>query len=167
MKIEEALNYFGCVSEHKEFDTYLESLSIPERPIFIENPMEWVNRKDEGFIFMFTARPGYEERYGKSRGEGNMVFEGIRLYAKQNTDGFLEYEGSLPFKLLFKQKIDEVKNILGTPNIDDEAPEEESRLCIWRKISMNGGFIELSIVFLPNSGSITFITLAPVELRFK
>jgi hypothetical protein len=167
MKLEQAIKFFGYVSEHAEFDAYLSTLDIPDRPVFVENPMEWVSKKDEGFIFMFTARPRYDKRYGEPRGEGNMVFEGIRLYARQNTDGFLAYKCPLPFNLLFKQKIDEVKNILGTPSIDDEAPEEDNRLCIWRKISMSGTHVQLSIVFLPENGGITFMTIKPIELRLK
>lgn len=167
MKIEEASHYFGCVSEHIEFDAYLKSLSIPERPVFIENPMEWVSKKDEGYIFMFTARPGFEKNVGLARGEGNMVFNGIRLHAKNNTDNFFEYRLPLPLNLSFNQKVDEVKNILGTPSMDDEAPEDENRLCIWRKISMDKIDVQLSIVFLPKNGGISFMTIKPVEGRFQ
>jgi hypothetical protein len=167
VEIDQAIKFFGCVSDHAAFDAYLITLDIPNRPVFIENPMEWVSKKQEGFIFMFAARPGFEKTYGKSKGEGDMVFEGIRLHAKQNTDGLLEYGFPLPFGLDFSQKIDVVKNILGSPALDDEAPKEENRLCVWRKLLIGEAYVQLSIVFLPKNEGIAFLTLKPVALRFQ
>lgn len=167
MNIEQATKFFGCVSEYVELDVYLNKIGVFDRPAFIENPMHWVNDKEKGFTFMLVARPGYDETYEKSKGKGNMVFEGVRVYGKNNTDNFSEYSAPLPFGLSFNENIDAVKNVLGTPAVDDEAPGEENRLCIWRKVSMDGANFQLSIVFLPRNLGISFMTFKPVALRFQ
>lgn len=167
MKIEQAIKYLGCMSEHEELDTYLTSLGIVERPVFVENPMEWIIKEKEGFIFIFETHSFFEEYYGKVSGTGDMVFTSIRLYSSTNTSSILEYKSPLPFDLSFDKKIADVKTLLGTPAMDDEAPDDENRLCVWPKISVEGGYVQLSVVFLPKNGGITFMTISPVKLRYQ
>ncbi|MCK4165437.1 hypothetical protein HFK89_24065 [Ralstonia pseudosolanacearum] len=166
MIIEEAIGFFGHTADSAKLDEYLASLGVKERPQFNENPYEWVARNEEGYILMFEARHNYEETWGTVIGNGSMVFAGVRVHSKENNAGCAEYASPLPSPLSFDQKHHDVLAHLGAPSFDDEATGDENRLCTWNKVRLGKSDVFLSVNFLPNDGSVSFLTIKPVKLRF-
>ena len=164
--IEEAINFFGHAAEFKDLDSYLATLGVNERPTFSENPYEWIARNDEGYILMFEARHNYENTWGNVTGNGSMVFAGVRVHSQLNNAGCAGYVSPLPSPLSFEQRVDDAVTALGTPSFDDEATGDENGLCTWNNLHLGKDNVFLSINFLPNDGTVSFLTIKPVKLRF-
>lgn len=167
MIIDEAIGFFGHAADSDKLDEYLAKIGVQERPKFTENPYEWVARNDEGYILMFEARHNYEDAWGQVIGNGSMVFAGVRVHSQDNNVGCAGYSAPLPSPLSFNQMHHDVIAHLGEPSFDDEATGDENRLCTWNKVRLGNGEVFLSVNFLPNDGSISFLTIKPVKLRFQ
>jgi hypothetical protein len=165
IKIEDVIRFFGHTSDAGAFDAYLNSVDIAERPAFEENPSEWVERPANGVILIFNARHNYERLIGPASGQGSMVFGALRVYGTHNASGYTMYPFPLPGNFSFDLKQEQVTALFGAPSFDDEAADDEDRLLTWNGLAFAGGKYDLSVVFSPHGGSVSFFTIKPVKVK--
>lgn len=166
MNVEEAINHLGFGAEHHSLDQWLSKLAITQRPVFEENPMEWIDQKEEGYILMFSASFGYEERWGAVTGPGTMALSGIRLHSADNTHGYPTFEGYLPPELHFDMSISGAKAKLGTPDFDDEEDDDDDeRILVWYNVIISSKKMAIHMVFDRKSGKMKTISFEPVKLK--
>lgn len=166
MQIIDAIQHFGQTSEHPALNAWLNSIGIAERPVFEENPMHWISNKEQGYILMFHTPSSYKRLWGEVVGNGSMALTRLRIHAQENSDGFSEFRGALPWNLSFNMVYDDVKKILG-PADKDQQEEDEDRVCTWKKLTLGEKDISISIIFHQKSGQISFLNITPVKLEHR
>ena len=160
LAIEEIINLFGQSPDDQALELQLTKLNINERPKFDGNPSEWVGKEKDGYLLMFRAKHGYEDSYGATNAIGNMILNGVRLFSADNKDGYSEYKGKLPFCIYLNKKPDELKEILGQPDFEDETGTPK-RTFIWNNIQN----VEIGVVFNRDETQIAWITIGAVKMH--
>jgi len=160
MKIEDATKFFALPPQNKQFDTYLTSIGINERLVFDENPIERINKYDEGFSLTFDSKLGYEKWWGKAREEGEMIFSSLQVYSEHNDSGFSRYSGELPHGFTFASTLSQAISIMGTPTTDHPSGPE-NRVYVWYGYQ---GYT-IGICFLPDDAGISFLSIGNVKIR--
>lgn len=164
MKIHELIEFFGLPPENKEFDNYLSSNGIFERPRFTSSPVESINWESGGLSLLFETINGYQESWGKAREQGVFIFSNIQAYGSENDSEFSPFQGQLPFNLTFHTTLTEAKKIFGEPTVDHTSGP--NHVYVW--YGYHGDTI--SLCFLPNDRGISFIDIAkdmkepPIEI---
>lgn len=154
MKIEELTSFFGLPPENKDFDNYLTTHGILDRPRFTSSPVESVNWKDGGLSLVFRTLNGYQKSWGEAREQGVFIFFSLQAYGAENDSGFSPFQGKLPFNLTFETTFKEAKEIFGEPTVDFSSGE--SHIYVW--YGYHGDTI--SLCFLPNNKGISFFDIA-------
>lgn len=162
LAIEDVINLFGLSPQDEILDTYLTSQGLSERPEFEENPEEWVSKKEDGFILVFREKLGYEKLYGQTNAAGSMILAGVRLHGPQNANKFLPYTGKLPFGLGFGQTPEELTQLLGSPDFEDE-PGTPERVLMWN----NFKGLQIGMVLTPDEKNISYITIRPAQRKLS
>jgi len=160
--VDEIIKLFGLSPQDKSLDEYLTNLNIVERPEFDENPEEWVLNREDGFILMFRAKHGYESLYGPTDAIGNMIFKEIRLYGPQNTGNFRPYQGKLPYGLNFEKNLEEIRQILGNPDFEDE-PNTPERVLVWNNFKGT----EIGMVLTSDETHMSYFSIRPVRRKHR
>ena len=87
-----------------------------------------------------------------------MIFFEMRLYSSNNTSGYKEYKGELPYNLSFSSTLDSTKKILGEPYMSQPSgPENE----VYTWYNLSG--ITIDICFLSNDKGISFISIEKAQ----
>ena len=161
MQLDEATKFFGYPHENKDFDIYLTSLGINERPRWEDNPIAYVTKEDSGFVFIFGSKSSYEEYHGRAIDGGQMIFEGIQLYSDKYKNTMSPYQLELPFSLNFNMGLDAIKHILGEPNLDHPSGPLNT-VYVWRNFKK----YSIGICCLPNDKGVVFFDIKPTQLRY-
>lgn len=161
MQLDEAIKFFGYPHENKNFDLYLTSLGLNERPNWEDNPIAYVSKEDSGYIFIFGSKSSYEKYHGEAIEGGQMIFEGIQLYSDKYKSTMSSYQLGLPFGLHFDMSLDAIKNILGDPDMDHPSGPINT-VYVWRKFKK----YSISICCLPGNKGVVFFEIKPIQLRY-
>jgi hypothetical protein len=159
LNVVEEIYFFGFPAQHQKFGKFLFDLGIEERPVFEENPIDWIEKRDEGFSFIFETKHAYVKNYGKPQEGGDMVFRQLQLQSGKKSSQYGRFSGPLPLGMTFEATENETKLLLGTPDYEEDS-ETLDRLFLWKNIDG----IEISIVFLNDDRGIDFINIKPVKL---
>jgi hypothetical protein len=89
-----------------------------------------------------------------------MILKGIQLFSDQYSNTMRKYKLALPFGLDFNMGSDNVKNILGEPNMDHPSGPDNT-MYIWRNIKK----LSIAVCCLPINKGTSFITIGPSKLR--
>lgn len=160
MQLDEAVKFFGYPHENQDFDLYLTSLDIKERPKWEDNPIAYVSKEDSGFIFIFGNKSSYEKYHGKAVVGGQMIFEGIQLYGDKYKSTMLPYQLPLPFGLEFNMSLGSIKKVLGEPDLDHPSGPINT-VYIWRNFKR----YSVGICCLPKDSGVVFFDIRPVKSR--
>jgi hypothetical protein len=160
MKIADVIKFFGYPSQSKEFNEYLNSFEILERPMFIENPTERINKNELGVSLIFRAKNGYIENWGPPKEGGEMIFFEIQVYSENNDSDFKEFAGGLPFNLTFQSTLNDVTTALG-PSTVNHPSGPDNRVHVWYDIKGNS----YGVCFLPKDRGISFVSIKKAALR--
>jgi hypothetical protein len=160
MLAEDAIKFLGFPHEIKEFDQYLTSIGISERPDWKISPMATCRNVEDGFSFLFGSKTTYEKYFGAAEAGGNMIFEGFSMYSLKNLDGMKGYSQLLPFGLSFGMKLEEIQALLGKQN--KEQPSGASNITYsW----FNHKKMAISVCFLPDNKGISHVLVEKAQLR--
>lgn len=155
----EAIKFLGFPYEVKEFDSYLTSIGILERPDWKISPMATCRNVEGGFSFLFGSKATYEKYFGTAITGGNMIFEGFSMYSSKNFDGLKGYSQVLPFGLNFDMKLEEVRALLGDQN-KDQLSGSNNTTYSW----FNYNKMAISVCFLFDN-NISHILVEKAQLR--
>jgi hypothetical protein len=160
MKLEEAIRFFGYPHENAEFDKYLTSIGLDERPSFEDNPIAYVEDAENGFVFIFGSKSNYEEYNGPAVDGGELIFEGVQLYSEHNDSDLAKFKGKLPFGIDFAMKLPEIIKIFGEPNLTQPSGPENI-VYKWHNVQK----FAIAICCLPDDKGISFVAVRPSKLR--
>jgi hypothetical protein len=160
MKLEDIAKFWGYPSQSKEFDSYLNSLEMYERPVFTENPTESIIKYDLGVSLIFRAKHGYIETWGEPKEIGEMIFCEIQLYGANNSSGFKEFSGPLPFNFTFSSTLDDVIATFGSSTVDHPSGPD-NRVHVWYDFKGH----TYGVCFLPKNTGISFLSIEKAALR--
>jgi hypothetical protein len=160
MVVEDAVKFWGVPHENKEFDTYLTSVGILERPSLETSPMAACANSKAGFVFIFGSKTSYEKYYGAATEGGLMIFEKIQLYGSTNSSGLEQYREPLPFGLSFNMAKNRVENILGVRNMEQTSGPSNITYS-W----FNYKKFAISVCFLPSDEGVSHISISKSQLR--
>jgi hypothetical protein len=154
LTIKDVTQFFGYPPQHPDFDRYLTSCGLSERPVFEGNAYVSIDNPREGFTLVFDVKHGYEEHWGPAKEGGEMIFKKLQLYSVSHSrdKAYRRYAGDLPHGLHFECTPAEAKALLGKPDFE-APPESHSILLMWN----NKDGHDLSIVFLSDERGIRFI----------
>ncbi|MFB9240636.1 hypothetical protein IV454_25735 [Massilia antarctica] len=158
MQILEVAKFFGFPPQSKDFDKFLSTHNIAERPVFIETPIERIVRKNEGMVLLFETDDFYTETYGPVHDDGDMIFSKIQVYCENHDTGFSRYSGTLPFGLRFESTLLEAIAIFGEPS-NNHRSGPLNHAYSWANVQ---GY-RVGMCFLPEGKSVSFFSLSPKE----
>jgi hypothetical protein len=160
MVADDATKFLGFSYEISEFDEYLTSIGILERPDWKISPMATCRNVEDGFSFLFGSKATYEKYFGATVGGGNMIFEGFGMYSSKNLDGMKGYTQALPFGLTFGMRLEEIQALLGKQNMDQPSGSSNTTYS-W----FNHKKMAISICFLPDNNGISHVLVEKAQLR--
>jgi hypothetical protein len=161
MLVEDAIGFLGFPYENIEFDSYLTSVGISERPSWNDSPVAACANAQSGFVFIFGSKSSYVKYYGAAVDGGELIFEKIQIYSSNNSSELSEYRQVIPFDLTFKMSFIKVKEILGEPNMDQPSGPNNI-IYSW----FNYRKIAISICFLPAEQGISHISISKTKLKY-
>ena len=98
MNVGDLPKFFGLPATNQEFETFLSSHGIKERPAFDSetgNPAELIELPDFGLALEFIRPGAFVKKFGPVREDGDMIFSEIFAYLVQEDD-YAAYKGTWP-----------------------------------------------------------------------
>lgn len=98
MNVGDLPKFFGLPATNPDFDVYLSSHDIEERPAFDSetgNPAELIELPESGLALEFVRPGAFVKKFGPVREDGDMIFSKIFVYLVSEDD-YAAYDGTWP-----------------------------------------------------------------------
>jgi len=161
------LEFFGCSASNKELEQYMSELSISladELSLSDGQYRAYIERPKDGYCLIFTDEAYFLGKPNHQIGAGELFYAGI-FFHSEGKDGYSQYQGSLPFGLLFSDTRADVINKLGEQSWQRLARDDD-RVISDRWDALESVSFRLHVTYDKDSGKISVVSASvPDELQ--